>query len=227
MSYGIKMLVLSALLVAILTGGYRLLGEPDSEELPVMGRPGDSGEEIVAIQNRLTELGYGVGKAGVLDLATAEGLRQFQEDHGLVATGHANAETVYRLGLTVDQEDLCRYEEQRFLAQTLDAVCPKSTYLCRVALAGVILARREAGGFPNDLGAIVFGEPELSAVWSYDFTVEPSSDAWRAVRDAQNGLSPCPDALYYYRSDSRDPFFRELTPVFRNGTYCFAAPPAE
>lgn len=49
--------------------------------------PGDRGEDITAIQNRLEELGYRVGADGVFGPATEKAIRQFQTDRGLDADG--------------------------------------------------------------------------------------------------------------------------------------------
>ena len=56
--------------------------------------PGDTGDAVVAIQEKLIEKGYLEGEAtGVLDDATAEALTQFQADADLTADGAATVET--------------------------------------------------------------------------------------------------------------------------------------
>ncbi len=229
MRYFVKSLCTSAVLMLMLMAGYCFFMPNDEKEMKtVMGRPGDSGEEVVLIQTRLREYGYDVGEVtGVYDLSTAEAVRRFQEDYGLDVSGNVNAETMYRLGFTVETETLCLYESRRFIASSVDAICPDATYLAKVALAGLILERQANVGFPDELPAVVFGEPQFRDALLYDYGKEPSADAWRAVRDAANGMSPCPDALYFYRKGNEDRFLTQLNIVFKNGTYYFAAPPAE
>ncbi len=224
----LKILLSVTVMTAFVMGIYRLIpSEERSGTQSVMGLPGDRSEEISAIQLRLSEYGYRIEEInGILDLTTAEAIKQFQEDHGLAVSGNANAETMYRLGLEVQLDALCLYEERRFLASTLDAVCSDASYLTKVALAALLLKRQDDVGFPDELTAVVFGEPQFRETLLYDYAAEPSADAWRAVRDAVNGMSPCPEALYFYRKGHDDAFLSSLTIVFKNGTYCFAAPPA-
>ncbi len=228
MRYFAKATVVSALTMLLFLGGYRLLMPHKAEKSVVtMSRPGEIGEEIAAMQERLEALGYDVSVTGVYDLMTSEAVRQFQTDRGIDPSGVANAETMYRLGLMVSLDDLRKYEERRFLASTIDAVCPDGSYLVKVALAGLLWNRQKSVGFPDTLPDVVFGEPQFREAWHYDYQKEPTAEAWSAVRDAANGMSPCPDALYYYRRGEEDAFLSTLKTVFKNGRYLFAAPPAE
>ncbi len=224
-----RILLLVMLISLLVMGGYRLVADVARDEVvEAMGRPGECGEEIVVLQRRLVSLGYVVEEVnGIYDLTTSEAVRRFQEDHGLVASGIANAETMFRLGLPVETDELILYEERRFIASTLDALCGEATYLTKVALAGVILKRQQTVGFPDTATAIVFGEPQFREALVYDYTAEPSADSWRAVRDAASGMSPCPDALYFFQKGRADSFLSRLAIVFKNGVYCFAVPSAE
>ncbi len=57
-------------------------------------RPGDSGEEVTLLQQKLIELEYMEGDAtGVYDEATEEAVRWFQRDHSLLETGMADTVT--------------------------------------------------------------------------------------------------------------------------------------
>lgn len=60
-----------------------------------------SGEEVVAIQTALKILGYDLGEInGKYDELTAESIRQFQIEHGLVADGIVGRQTTIALGGT-------------------------------------------------------------------------------------------------------------------------------
>lgn len=62
-----------------------------------LGR-GDTGPSVTAIQNRLTELGYWIGKAdGTFGYQTAQAIMAFQKYEGLPRTGEADATTRARL----------------------------------------------------------------------------------------------------------------------------------
>ena len=54
-------------------------------------RPGDQGEEVTKIQQKLIELEYLEGEAtGIFDEATEAAVRRFQQDHWLLVTGMAD-----------------------------------------------------------------------------------------------------------------------------------------
>ena len=84
---------LSALLMALLMAlslALPALGAPFTQEL----RPGDSGEEVLAMQMRLKELGYFTGQPdGNFDKATRAALILFQQDNNLLATGTLDSDT--------------------------------------------------------------------------------------------------------------------------------------
>lgn len=57
-------------------------------------RPGDKGEEVIHIQQKLIELEYLEGEAtGIYDEATEEAVRKFQRYNGLLVTGEADSVT--------------------------------------------------------------------------------------------------------------------------------------
>lgn len=56
------------------------------------------GDDVFALQERLTELGYDSGRPdGIFDRHTEQALRSFQRDYGLVADGICGAATVRAL----------------------------------------------------------------------------------------------------------------------------------
>ena len=83
----------AALLMALLMAlslALPALGAPFTQEL----RPGDSGEEVLAMQTRLKELGYFTGRPdGKFDDATRAALILFQQDNNLLATGTLDSHT--------------------------------------------------------------------------------------------------------------------------------------
>lgn len=82
----------SALLLALLMALLPLAVAEGDAYAPLL--PGDAGEAVTALQEKLIEKGYLAGEAsGVLDDATAEALARFQKDSGLEADGEATVET--------------------------------------------------------------------------------------------------------------------------------------
>lgn len=70
---------------AALTGAHWRLGDRLLAHEP--GQP-QSGDDVTALQNQLIELGYNIPRAdGIFGSTTADALRSFQRDYGLVADG--------------------------------------------------------------------------------------------------------------------------------------------
>ena len=221
-----KIWLSAALAMLTVIGSYRVLFDGIEEAVPASYlRLGDEGNEVATVQEKLNRMGYETGGVtGRYDLQTAAAIRRFQADVGLDPSGTLNAETGFALGLTLTTEEISDYEEERFLASVLDAVCPDAPYLVKVALAGVCLRRQNSTGFPDDLPSVVFGDPVLEKAFTHSFEIEPSVESMKAVRDASQGMSPCPEALYYYQKEDGNDFFLGLKIVFRNGRYVFAVP---
>ena len=56
-------------------------------------RRGDSGDDVKRLQQRLRDLGYGISVDGKYGSATEQAVKDFQEEHGLVADGVVGAKT--------------------------------------------------------------------------------------------------------------------------------------
>ena len=96
-------------------------------------RPGDRGEEVTKIQQKLIELEYLEGEAtGIYDEATEAAVRRFQQDHWLLVTGMADNTTRRLLETETTHapeygryEDV--YEESEAGAMVYDSYMPLST----------------------------------------------------------------------------------------------------
>jgi len=72
---------------------------PASDQPLQLTSPMQRGEDVRALQERLTELGYDVGTVdGVFGRGTDRALREFQRDNGLTPDGILNDETSSALG---------------------------------------------------------------------------------------------------------------------------------
>ena len=84
------------LLGALLIGAW--LSLPWGTALAAVYQEGDSGQEILAVQQRLRSLGYAVGKQdGVFHPLTASAVRAFQQQQGLPASGVLDEATYQKL----------------------------------------------------------------------------------------------------------------------------------
>ena len=102
---------------------------------------GDRGEKVTWIQERLKELEYlDREPTGTFDEATAEALKVFQQDHGLLKTGMADSVTMKMLETVTDKRsDLAgrwAYEEDCYYEA---AAAPTSSPIAGMKLYGTVL----------------------------------------------------------------------------------------
>ncbi len=224
MRHYLRILTASALIMTVVIGGYRLLfGSGGEDSIEAFAGFAESEDRVSSLQEALRREGAYQGEvSGRFDSETEDALRRWQRENGFPPSGVPTPESLAALGIGTEIEELLAYEEERILASAVDAICPDGEYLTRIALAGVILRRTETPGFPDTVAAVVFGDRRFAAVLQHDFTTEPSEDSRCAVRDARLGLSPCPEALYYYVRGEGDPFLLKKPILYRNGKHCFA-----
>lgn len=220
----LKMLAVSVAAVIAAVGGYRLLFYRDTKDILSVGSTvTDSENRIAAIQTELKQAGFYDGDTdGVPSSELYSAINRFRVENGLSRSDRISPELLYLLGIPIGADEVSEYECDRLIASAIDAVCPDAGYLVKLALAGVILKRAASPGFPDNAAAVIFGCKQLSDIYLYDFSVEPSDDSFSAVRDARLGMSPCPEALYFYRSDRADAALKRKSVLFKNGKYCFA-----
>ena len=220
----LKMLAVSVAAVIIAVGGYRLFFYRAADTGITVSAPAyDGADRISAIQRELIRAGFYDGDAdGVPDEEFFASVSRFREENGLSPSERMSPEMLFMLGITISEDEVSEYECDRLIASAVDAVCGDAGYLVKIALAGVILKRAASPGFPDNAAGVIFGCRQFSDVYLHDFSAEPSDDAFSAVRDAKLGMSPCPEALYFYQSDRADAALRRKSVIFRSGKYCFA-----
>ena len=119
-------------------------------------------------------------------------------------------------------QDAIYKNERNFIALCVDYLCPNGTPSVKAALCSVILNRMKNDGFPDTSAEIIFGDSMFEKCHKCDFSAVPSESALNAYDDAVSGMSPCPDALYFYTLDDVDVIIRKLPVMFTNGKYYFA-----
>jgi membrane-bound lytic murein transglycosylase B len=89
---------LYALAVGLLAD--RIVGGPELRRPPPADAPRLYREQVVALQTKLTELGFDAGDPdGVLGPGTRKAIREFQRSRNLVADGYPDAEVLAALGI--------------------------------------------------------------------------------------------------------------------------------
>lgn len=219
----IRMLAVSVAAVLCAVGGYRLFFYRGDQSVTASAPVYDCGDRTAEIQSRLRDAGFYGGEInGIPDDRLSAAIISFRTENGLTGSEILSPEVLCLLGIPVSADEAAGYEEDRLIASAVDAVCGDAGYLVKVAFAGVILKRAASPGFPDNAAAVIFGSRQFSDVSRHDFSAEPSDDAFSAVRDARLGMSPCPEAVYFYRSDRTDAALRRKSVLFRSGKYCFA-----
>ena len=71
--------------------------------------PGSSGSEVVALQQRLNNLGIPVFVDGIYGFETQQGVRTYQRVQGLPVTGNADSETLSSMGFSVSSRPSLPY----------------------------------------------------------------------------------------------------------------------
>ncbi len=134
-------------------------------------------------------------------------------------------EDAVEVNVNIDKEgneSVIANEKRRFISLACDAVCGNAPYLCKVAFCSVIIERCNDPAFPNTPAEIVFSDPEFILAHDLDYDREPTQSSLMAYDDAINGFSPCPDALYYSTTESRDITLKKRQTLFRIGKYIFS-----
>ena len=121
-----------------------------------------------------------------------------------------------------DIKEIIEDEKRNFVASVCDAVCPNAPYLCKVAFCSIILNRCKNPAFPDTPAEVIMLDPIFMSAFDCDFKKNPSETSLMAYDDAVNGFSPCPEALYYSKTDTSDIALKTRQTLFQIGKYIFS-----
>lgn len=159
---------------------------------------GSRGNEVSAIQVRLSSLGYYKGNIdGIYGSATEAAVKQFQYDNGLVADGIAGEKTLSALGIK-DSGGGYSSSEYLLLARLISAEARGESYEGQVAVGAVVLNRVEHPSFPDTISGVIYQKGAFSCLYDGQFDKPVSASAYSAARDALNGMDPSGGAIYYF-----------------------------
>ncbi len=159
---------------------------------------GSRGNEVSAIQVRLSALGYYKGSVdGIYGSATESAVKQFQYDNGLVADGIAGDKTLEALGIK-DSGGSYSSSEYLLLARLISAEARGESYEGQVAVGAVVLNRVEHPSFPDTISGVIYQKGAFSCLYDGQFDKPVSQSAYSAARDALNGMDPSGGAIYYF-----------------------------
>lgn len=164
-----------------------------------LSKIGSRGNEVLKIQQRLNNLGYGyLVEDGIFGTATQNAVMRFQRDYGLTVDGIAGEWTLKSLGIASGSTGGISSADFELLARTISAEARGEPYSGQVAVGAVILNRIEHPSFPNTLNGVIYQPGAFSCLYDGQFYEPVADSAYSAARDALNGMDPSGGAIYYY-----------------------------
>ena len=158
---------------------------------------GSRGEEVTAIQRSLSERGYYfAGIDGIYGKSTENAVINFQKDNALRIDGIAASETLTALG--IEGGGSYNSADYQLLARIISAEARGEPYIGQVAVGAVVLNRVEHPSFPDTLAGVVYQKGAFSCLYDGQFNEPIAESAYKAARDALNGMDPSDGAIYYF-----------------------------
>lgn len=168
-------------------------------------KKGSSGAVVSQIQTKLKNWGYYTGDVdGIYGSATERAVRDFQRKNGLTADGKAGTQTLEALGLPADSggnsggSGGMTGAQVDLLARLISAEARGEPYSGQVAVGAVVLNRIRHPSFPNTLSGVIYQSGAFTCITDGQFNEPVAESAYRAARDALNGVDPSGGAIYYF-----------------------------
>ncbi len=211
--------LLNAMVVAILYWAF------PSPAVETLSKYGSTGAEVKAIQQTLKERGlYNGNVDGIYGTQTQEAVKKFQKQQGLAVDGIAGPQTLKRLGITIGTIPQANEANVNLLARIISAEARGEPYSGQVAVGAVILNRIEHPSFPDTLSGVIYQPGAFTAVTDGQFDQPVAEFAYRAARDALNGVDPSGGAIYYYNPDRAVSQWIRTRPVIKRiGSHLFCS----
>lgn len=191
-----------------------------------LSKIGSQSEEVKNIQITLKKKGYYNGNVdGIFGTVTKNAVIAFQKDNGLTPDGIVGKATLNALGVKGDENSYGGYSSSDYelLARIISAEARGEEYLGQVAVGAVVLNRIEHPSFPDTLAGVVYQKGAFSCLNDGQFYEPIDDSAYKAARDALNGLDPSGGAIYYYnpvKSTNKWIFGRPLITTIGNHRFC-------
>lgn len=196
-----------------------------SSSVQAVSKYGSSGDEVIEIQQKLSELGYYYGNIdGNFGNDTKKAVIQFQKDNNLSADGIVGIKTLEALGIGKSSNNSTFTESEiSLLARIISAESRGEPYEGQVAVGAVILNRIDHPSFPNTISGVIFQPLAFSCVNDGQINEPVSDTALKAAQDAINGWDPSGGAIYYYnpaKSTSKWIFSRTIICSIGKHKFC-------
>ena len=170
-------------------------------------KKGSSGAVVTQIQTTLKSWGYYTGTVdGIYGSGTERAVRAFQQKIGLTVDGKAGDQTLAAMGLSAGGGNSSNSggsggassSQVDLLARLISAEARGEPYSGQVAVGAVVLNRIKHPSFPNTLPGVIYQSGAFTCITDGQFNQPVAESAYRAERDALNGVDPSGGAIYYF-----------------------------
>lgn len=171
-------------------------------------KKGSNGAVVTQIQTKLKSWGYYTGSVdGVYGSGTERAVRAFQQKNGLTVDGKAGDQTLAAMGLSAVSggnsgnsggSGGASSSQVDLLARLISAEARGEPYSGQVAVGAVVLNRIKHPSFPNTLSGVIYQSGAFTCISDGQFNQPVAESAYRAARDALNGVDPSGGAIYYF-----------------------------
>lgn len=167
-------------------------------------KKGSSGAMVTQIQTKLKSWGYYTGTVdGTYGSGTERAVRAFQQKNGLTVDGKAGDQTLAAMGLSAGSGNSggsggASSSQVDLLARLISAEARGEPYSGQVAVGAVVLNRIKHPSFPNTLSGVIYQSGAFTCIADGQFNQPVAESAYRAARDALNGVDPSGGAIYYF-----------------------------
>lgn len=170
-------------------------------------KKGSSGAVVTQIQTKLKSWGYYTGTVdGIYGSGTERAVRAFQQKNGLTVDSKAGDQTLAAMGLSAGGGNSSNSggsggassSQVDLLARLISAEARGEPYSGQVAVGAVVLNRIKHPSFPNTLPGVIYQSGAFTCITDGQFNQPVAESAYRAARDALNGVDPSGGAIYYF-----------------------------
>lgn len=170
-------------------------------------KKGSSGAVVTQLQTKLKSWGYYTGTVdGIYGSGTERAVRAFQQKNGLTVDGKAGDQTLAAMGLSAGGGNSSNSggsggassSQVDLLARLISAEARGEPYSGQVAVGAVVLNRIKHPSFPNTLPGVIYQSGAFTCITDGQFNQPVAESAYRAARDALNGVDPSGGAIYYF-----------------------------
>ncbi|MDR1130813.1 MAG: spore cortex-lytic enzyme [Oscillospiraceae bacterium] len=163
-------------------------------------KKGSSGGTVSQIQTVLKDQGFYTGSVdGAFGSATETAVKNFQKARGLTADGKVGPATLKAMGISVQSATQSADSgDSALLARLISAEARGEPYAGQVAVGAVVLNRVDSPVFPDTLSGVIYQHGAFTCIQDGQFNEPVAESAYRAARDALNGVDPSGGALYYF-----------------------------